>query len=307
MKIFINSPSFGVVAVLLAALCWSVAVIIFKSASRFLSPLLIVLLKNTIATLCFVVLFFVFDIPFWLSGLESLDYYKIIISGVLGMGLADLLFIKALSQIGANRVAIVNCFEPGVIYLFSVLMLGSFLTPKQLFGFLVVVVALLIISYEKDDMEIASSIKRRGVLTQVLAVVLSSFGIVLIKPVLSKLNASIASQLWVTFFRLFPGFIFTWIVFMFKKNKLKLLIPLKNKSICLKIIIASGLGTFLALSFWIIGYTNIQKPPLASILGQTSVLFIIVLSYFFLNEKISKTKLGAMSLAICGVLFIVLN
>ena len=307
MKIFINSPSFGVVAVLLAALCWSVAVIIFKSASRFLSPLLIVLLKNTIATLCFVVLFFVFDIPFWLSGLESLDYYKIIISGVLGMGLADLLFIKALSQIGANRVAIVNCFEPGVVYLFSVLMLGSFLTPKQLFGFLVVVVALLIISYEKDDMEIASSIKRRGVLTQVLAVVLSSFGVVLIKPVLSKLNASIASQLWVTFFRLFPGFIFTWIVFMFKKNKLKLLIPLKNKSICLKIIIASGLGTFLALSFWIIGYTNIQKPPLASILGQTSVLFIIVLSYFFLNEKISKTKLGAMSLAICGVLFIILN
>ena len=307
MKILINSPSFGVVAALLAALCWSVAVIIFKSASRFLSPLLIVLLKNTIATLCFVVLFFIFDIPFWLSGLESLDYYKIIISGVLGMGIADLLFIKALSQIGANRVAIVNCFEPGVVYLFSVLMLGSFLTPKQLFGFLVVVVALLIISYEKDDIEIASSIKRRGVLTQVLAVVLSSFGIVLIKPVLSKLNASIASQLWVTFFRLFPGFIFTWIVFMFKKNKLKLLIPLKNKSICLKIIIASGLGTFLALSFWIIGYTNIQKPPVASILGQTSVLFIIVLSYFFLNEKISKTKLGAMGLAICGVLFIVLN
>ena len=307
MKILINSPSFGVVAALLAALCWSVAVIIFKSASRFLSPLLIVLLKNTIATLCFVVLFFIFDIPFWLSGLESLDYYKIIISGVLGMGIADLLFIKALSQIGANRVAIVNCFEPGIVYLFSVLMLGSFLTPKQLFGFLVVVVALLIISYEKDDIEIASSRKRRGVLTQVLAVVLSSFGIVLIKPVLSKLNASIASQLWVTFFRLFPGFIFTWIVFMFKKNKLKLLIPLKNKSICLKIIIASGLGTFLALGFWIIGYTNIQKPPVASILGQTSVLFIIVLSYFFLNEKISKTKLGAMSLAICGVLFIVLN
>ena len=219
MKIFINSPSFGVVAALLAALCWSVAVIIFKSASRFLSPLLIVLLKNTIATLCFVVLFFVFDIPFWLSGLESLDYYKIIISGVLGMGLADLLFIKALTQIGANRVALVNCFEPGVIYLFSVLMLGSFLTTKQLFGFLVVVVALLIISYEKNDMGIASSIKRRGVLTQILAVVLSGFGIVLIKPVLSKLNASIASQLWVAFFRLFPGFIFTWIVFMFKKNR----------------------------------------------------------------------------------------
>jgi len=307
MKTLINSSYFGVVAALLAALCWSVAVIIFKSASRFLSPLLIVLLKNTIASFCFIVLFFVFEIPFWLPGLETLDYYKIIISGVLGMGLADLLFIKALSQIGANRVAIVNCFEPGVVYLFSILMLGSFLTPKQLFGFLVVVAALLIISYEKDDLEIASLIKRKGMLTQILAVIVSSFGIVLIKPVLSKLNASIASQLWVTFFRLFPGFVFTWILFVFKKNKAALLIPLKKKSTCLKIIVGSGLGTFLALSFWIVGYTNIQKPPIASILGQTSVLFIIILSYFFLNEKISKTKLGAMVIALFGVLCIVFN
>ena len=307
MKILINSPLFGVLAALLAAFCWSVAVIIFKSASRFLSPLLIVVLKNSIATFCFIVLFFIFEIPFWIPALETLDYYKIIISGILGMGLADLLFIRALSQIGANRVAIVNCFEPGVVYIFSILMLGSFLTPGQLFGFMIVVVALLIISYERDGAEIDSTIKRRGVLTQVFAVVLSSFGIVLIKPVLSKLNTSIASQLWVTFFRLFPGFVFTWIVFVFQKNKYQLLAPLKNKRTCIKIIIGSGLGTFVALSFWIIGYANIQKPPVASILGQTSVLFIIVLSYFFLNEKISKAKLGAMGVAIFGVLCIVFN
>jgi len=225
----------------------------------------------------------------------------------LGMGLADLLFIRALSQIGANRVAIVNCFEPGVIYIFSILMIGSFLTPWQLFGFIIVVVALLIISYEKDDKEIDSTIKKRGVLTQVFAVVLSSFGIVLIKPVLSKLNTSIASQLWVTFFRLFPGFVFTWLIFVFQKNKYQLLVPLKNKLTCIKIIVGSGLGTFVALSFWIIGYANIQKPPVASILGQTSVLFIIFLSYFFLNEKISKAKLGAMGVATFGVFCIVFN
>ena len=307
MKILINSPLFGVLAALLAAFCWSVAVIIFKSASRFLSPLLIVVLKNSIATLCFIILFFIFEIPFWVPNLDTSDYYKIILSGVLGMGLADLLFIRALSQIGANRVAIVNCFEPGVIYVFSILMLGSFLTPWQLFGFIVVVVALLIISYEKDDTEIDSTIKKRGVLTQVFAVVLSSFGIVLIKPVLSKLNTSIASQLWVTFFRLFPGFVFTWLIFVFQKNKYQLLVPLKNKLTCIKIIVGSGLGTFVALSFWIIGYANIQKPPVASILGQTSVLFIIFLSYFFLNEKISKAKLGAMGVATFGVFCIVFN
>ena len=291
----------------MAAFCWSVAVIIFNSASKFLSPLLIVVLKNSIAVFCFITFFILFDIPFWVFSLDQADYYKIIISGVLGMGIADILFIRALSKIGANRVAIVNCFEPGVVYFFSIILLGSFLTTVQLFGFFIVVVALLIISYEKDEFEIDSKIKNQGMLTQILAVILSSFGIVLIKPVLLKLNMSLSQQLWVTFFRLLPGFIFTWFLFLFQKNKIQLLMPLKIKSVTIKIIVASGLGTFLALSFWIIGYANIKKPPVASILGQTSVLFIVVLSYFFLHEKISKTKLVAMVFAVCGVFFIVLN
>ena len=54
-------------------------------------------------------------------------------------------------------------------------------------------------------------------LTQIFAVILSSFGIVLIKPILSEINNSIEIQLWVTFFRLFPGFIFTWFIYTFKK------------------------------------------------------------------------------------------
>ena len=37
------------------------------------------------------------------------------------MGIADILFITALSKIGANRVAIINCFEPAVIYIFQYL------------------------------------------------------------------------------------------------------------------------------------------------------------------------------------------
>ena len=307
MNLLINSPYFGVFSALMAAFCWSVAVIIFKSASKFLSPLLIVVLKNSIAVFCFIAFFVLFDIPFWVSGLGQTDYYKIIISGVLGMGIADILFIRALSKIGANRVAIINCFEPGVVYFFSIILLGSFLTTVQLLGFFIVVVALLIISYEKDELEIDPKIKNLGMLTQIFAVILSSFGIVLIKPVLLKLNMSISQQLWVTFFRLLPGFIFTWFLFLFQKNKIQLLVPLKIKSVTLKIIVASGLGTFLALSFWIIGYANIKKPPVASILGQTSILFIIVLSYFFLHEKISKTKFVAMIFAVCGVFFVVLN
>jgi len=307
MNHLISSSYFGIISALLAAFCWSIAVIIFRSASKYLSPLLIVVLKNTIAVICFIIMFIILDIPLWYSHLTTSDYLKIILSGVLGMGLSDLLFINALSKIGASRVAIINCFEPAVIYFFSILILDSYLTTQQFFGFTIVIIALLIIAYEKDKEEIDPKIKKKGMLTQIFAVILSSFGIVLIKPILSEINNSIETQLWVTFFRLFPGFIFTWFIYTFQKNKLELLAPLKQKSIILKIIISSGLGTFVALSFWIIGYANIPKPPIASIIGQTSVIFIIVLSYLFLNEKISKTRIFAMLVAICGVLFIIFN
>ena len=71
-----NSPYFGVGAALSAAIFWSIAVIIFKSASDEISPFLITALKNTIATICFFFLFILTDIPIWYNGFEKLDYYQ---------------------------------------------------------------------------------------------------------------------------------------------------------------------------------------------------------------------------------------
>ena len=301
------SSYFGELSALSAALCWSIAVIIFKSASKTLSPILITALKNSIALFSFLLLFMFLDIPLWYGNFEYSDYFKIFISGILGMGIGDILFIYALSQIGANRIAIMNCFEPAVIYCFSILFLGTILTLQQLTGFAIVIISLLIISYENDLQEINPVIKKRGMIIQIIAILLSSFGIVLIKPVLEKTTDSISMQLWVTAFRLFPGFIVAWIVFVLQKNKLLILQPLLKSKMILKIIVSSGLGTFIALSFWIIGYANIEKPPVASIIGQTSVIFIIILSYIFLKEKISKVRVMSILFAICGVLLITIK
>ena len=99
-----------------------------------------------------------------------------------------------------------------------------------------------------------------------------------------------------------------WVIFLFQKNKETLLRPLKENSKVLgKILLSSGLGTFIALSFWIIGYANIEKPPIASIIGQTSVIFITILSWMILKEKISKVRILSMIIAILGVLLITIK
>ena len=223
------------------------------------------------------------------------------------MGFGDVLFIYALSKIGANRVAIINCFEPAVIYFFSIIMLGIILTVQQFLGFIIVIFSLLIVTYEKDKYDIEPIIKKQGMLIMIFAILMSSFGIVLIKPVLQKTTGSIFIQLWVTVFRLLPGFIIAWIIFLFQKNKKNLLLPLRSSKNLWKIFISSIFGTFVALSFWIIGYANIDKPPVASIIGQTSSIFIIILSIIFLKEKISKLRLVSISFALIGVILIILK
>ena len=308
MDYIIKLNYFGEFCALMAALCWSIAVIVFKSASNTISPILIVALKNSIALIFFIITFIVFDIPFWHDAFSNFDYLKIVLSGLLGMGLGDILFITALSRIGANRVAIVNCFEPAVIYIFSIFILGTVLTMQQLIGFSVVIISLFIISYENDYDDIALTDKSSGLFMQIMAIILSSIGIVIIKPVLSKVTYSIELQIWVTVFRLFPGFIFAWIVFLVQNNKSDLIKPLKNNSVMIgKLILSSGLGTFIALSFWIIGYANIEKPPVASIIGQTSVIFISILSWYILKEKISRLRIISMLVAILGVLLITIK
>ena len=164
MNQIVSSQYFGEISALIAAFCWSIAIIIFKSVSYILSPILITALKNTIALFLFIILFILFDIPFWYSEFSVSDYLKLMISGLIGMGIGDILFIYALSKIGANRVAIINCFEPAVIYLFSIFLLGTILTIQQLVGFVIVIISLLIISNENDSADIDLKIKRKGML-----------------------------------------------------------------------------------------------------------------------------------------------
>ena len=296
---------FGEIAALTAALLWSIAVIIFKTLSTKISPLLITGLKNLIALICFVILFIILDIDFINSKFTNTEYTKIIISGALGMGIGDILFLFALSKIGANRIAILNCFEPSVILLFSMMMLQASayqLNLNQVVGFIVVIISILIITYEQDKSDIDPKVKRFGLFLQITAILMSSFGIVLIKPILNQYAHSIQDQLWITAFRLFPGVIISWIFILCNQNLKQLFYPLYNWKTIWTIILSSGLGTFLALSFWIIGYANITKPAIASILGQTSVIFIFILSALVLKEKITSKRFVAITAAILGVL-----
>ena len=291
----------GEVLALMAALFWSIAVVIFKSLSQKISPFLINALKNTIALICFIITLSILDIPFWNNTFTNQEYIKFIISGILGMGIADAIFIYSLSKIGANRIAILNCFEPIAVYLFTFLLLGTSLSTLESLGFIIVIISILVINYENDQDDIDPKIKKRGMLLQICAILCSALSMVMIKKTLDLHRIEINSIIWIAVFRLFIGFTVSWIIFLFLKNTKKLLSALNDKETIIKIIASSVFGTFMALSCWMMGQAYIEKLPLASILGQTALIFILLFSWIFLNEKITKVRVIASGFALLGV------
>ena len=296
----------GVLFALAASVVWSITVTLVKPITHTVSPFLINPIKNSIGFILFILLFLIIDVPLWYDTLYTYEYAIILLSGSLGMVLGDTIFIYALSQIGANRVAIVDSFSPLVIYIYSVLLLqDQALELIQIFGFFITIIGLLILTYEKDYEDIDYRVKRFGILLVLGAMACTGFGVVYLKTVLNRINedgVDIHLNLWVTAFRLLPGVILSWIIFLLKKNKYDLIQPLKIKHNLRLLCIASFLGPFLALGFWILGYTFIEKPSVTSIIGQTSVVFIVILSWLFLKEKITKLRILSTTLVFIGVI-----
>ena len=131
-----------------------------------------------------------------------------------------------------------------------------------------------------------------------------------LKTVLNRINETgydIKINLWITAFRLIPGVIFSCILFLLQKNKLEKIKPLLEKQTLMPLIIASIIGPFIALGCWILGYAFIDKPSITSIIGQSSVIFIILLSWIFLKEKLTRLRILSAILVFIGVILVSLN
>ena len=303
----------GILFALCASTLWSITVTLIKPISNNISPFLINPIKNSIGFILFFILFMLTDIPLWYDSLYNYEYAIILFSGSLGMFLGDTIFIYALNKIGANRVAIVDAFSPVIIFSYSILLLpNQTLNIMQIIGFMITIIGLLILTYENDYEDIDYKTKRSGILWVFFAMSCTGYGIVLLKTVLNEINIvevdhKLKFNLWVTAFRLFPGVIFSWLMFLFKKNKKNLLKPLTNRNILSKLLLASVIGPFFALGFWILGYAFIDKPSIASIISQTSVIFIVILSWIFLKEKLTPLRIVSISFAFIGVLLATMN
>ena len=114
------------------------------------------------------------------------------------------------------------------------------------------------------------------------AVILMGFAIAMTKPVLDKTNGAFDAQMWIAFYRLLPGVLFSYCVMYYKMTTKEIIKQLSIKWMWKYFLLGSFLGTFIGLSIWLLGMAN-TTASVASLLNQTSTFFIAIFGWLIVD------------------------
>ncbi len=278
-----------------SALSWAFAVVLLKKCGDTVSPLPLNLFKNTLALLIFVPALYLFN---GIGPPPGESWIWIAASGVIGITVADTLFLSALNRLGAGLSAVVDCLYAPSMILAAMFIVGERLRPELAVGGGLVFMAIVLGSRTKP---IAGRTRKdlvMGILFGALGMVLMAVGIVSIKKYLVREHI-----LWITTARLYCGTLALVPVIAWRREWSETGRIFKPSRLWRAALPASFIGTVVAMGAWIAGLT-LSQVSRAAILNQLSTIFIFILAAVVLGEKITLRRAGAVMLAFAGAMLI---
>ena len=287
------------------AIFWAWATISFRMAGEKLSPFHLNLFKN----LCL----FVLMIPTaWLAegwawdaiGLE--DRINLLLSGFIGICIADFLYFAALNRLGAGLNSILAClYSPFVIFFSLLLLPDERLSTSQAIGAVVIITGTFIASVSLPKGERPRELGA-GLLLGLASMITMSLGIVIAIPILKS-----ETLFWAIELRLLGGIGVAVLVLLLPGKAKAFSQALKQKDLPWKPLLGGTLiAAFVALVLWMKGFQLMAEKSSASIaavLNQTSTFFTLGLAALFLGERLTMAKTAGAILAFAGVWWIAAN
>lgn len=294
-----SPSSLGSVYALLTALSWGVAVILFKKSGDFVPPTALNYIKDLIGLILLLLTFLVMDLEL-IQPAPIDEIILLIISGAIGIGIADTILFRSLNLLGASRSAIVSCLYAPFVVMFSGVLLDEELSSMMVVGGLLVIAGIVLTARKRSD-PLPRGQLVEGIFLGVLAEGLMSVCIVAVKPILET-----HSVLWSTTVRMAGGVVLlTLLVIGSKALRTQFITALRPNRAWRYAIPGSVVGAYGAILLWIAGF-KYTTAMLASILNQTSTLWVVLLAALFLRERLTVTKVFAVGLGFLGSLVVLL-
>jgi drug/metabolite transporter (DMT)-like permease len=225
----------------------------------------------------------------------------LLISGFIGIALADTIFFYALNLIGVGIVSIVDCLYSPFIILFSWLILSEKLGPFQYVGAGLVLSGVLLSSRLAPPRKRTRGQLILGMFLGASSMGMMAFGIVLAKKVIECYPVFTATTV-----RLLAGTVSLAALSLFLPERNVIFSVFRPSHVWRSCLPGAVLGAYVSLVFWVAGFKYIEA-SIAGILNQTSTMFAIILATVMLKEELTRRKLLAVALALGGVILVTLN
>lgn len=289
----------GLFSAILTALCWAIAVVLFKKAGTSIAPLPLNLLKTTIGLTLVALTYALFGTP--APEATWTDYLMLAGSGALGVGVADMFVLRALMLTGASRQAIIESVYSPAVVVMSYFMLGETLAPLDAVGGGLILLGVVIAGRTPPDGLANRRDQFLGFVYGATAMFMMAFAIVAVKPILERFDVFFCTMV-----RLLGGFL-AMLCIAAARGGLRAAIrdgfrPQRSLRFAIP---GAVMSTYLSIVLWVASF-KYAPAGIAALLNQTSTLFIVVLAIFLLGEQLTLRVSIAVVMCLTGSVLVLL-
>ena len=235
---------------LATAFSWALGVVWFRKSQAYFSAPALNFFKNIVGIIC-LTLTLVLSGRWGALQLEPEAIALMVVSGALGIGVADTMFFECLQRLGASKTAIVECLYSPVVILFSGIFLDEVLgVASRGCGLIVGSIVLLERSKPEGTNALARKDLIEGLALGVGSIVFMGIAVVVVKPVIER-----ADLLWSTELRLLGGIAGGLIYSGWRSEVRREWLAALRPSLGWKFAVPGAfVGTYLSLIFWLGGF-----------------------------------------------------
>ncbi|MBW4645586.1 MAG: DMT family transporter [Goleter apudmare HA4340-LM2] len=288
----------GELAALAAAGLWAIASVIYGLLGQRIPPMQLNLIKGIIAIA--LLLLTILISGEMLPQLAPLPTFLLCLSGAVGIGWGDTVFLSAINCLGARRVLLLGTLAPPITAIAAMIFLQEQLNVSAWCGILLTILGVAWVVTERvpGTSDIASTQLWPGIGLGLLAALANAIGTILSRAAFATGSVN---PLWAALLRLMAGvfIILLWASFP-KQQKTTFSDPYwKSPRVIFASFFAAFCGTYLGI--WL-QQTAIKftAAGIASTLMQTSPLFVIPIA-IYMGEKVSTRAIFGVIVAIVGI------
>jgi DME family drug/metabolite transporter len=294
----------GELAALGAAVSWAIAPLLYRKALSNTKPLSANIVRCATNAGVLVAVFLLLGQAGVLATLPLWVIVVVIVSGLVGLGIGDTLYMVALKTIGVSRAVPLATSYPLFSLVWAVFLLGQPLSALALVGAAVILLGIWLLSMEKNGA--ASGVKRKTVWWGVVAGLATA---VAWSVSLTLMDVAVTPQ---TVSGLSANYALVTVRIAAMAVVLLALAPLLDRDhgflkisrrtvvlLCIGGLIANGLG-WLLMNYSFLNIPETQAVPISS----TSPLFAALAGFLFFQEKATlRSILGAVAV-VAGIVLI---